>query len=78
VAEWIARVYHAGPRYRVVVDGLLDFESDGLERIEDRTAAEILTHLRRFFPKKGSPWKDPTAERVMLFELAVEFSPTEG
>jgi hypothetical protein len=49
VAYWIARVYQAGPRYRVVVEGLLDFEIDRLYKIEERTAQEIFEHLRKFF-----------------------------
>jgi hypothetical protein len=71
VAEWIARVYRVGPRYRVVVEGLLDFETGSLDRIEARTAEEIVEHLRKFFPKRARPRADPTAERVMEFELSV-------
>lgn len=77
VAEWIARVYRAGPRYRVVVEGLLDFDTDQIAGIEEQTALEIVEHLRSFFPKRGPPREDPTAEVVFLFDLAVELSSAE-
>ena len=71
MSEWIARVYRAGPGYRVVVEGLLDFSVVDLSGIEARTAHEIVEHLRKFFPKRAPPREDPTAERVMEFEVAV-------
>jgi len=71
VAEWIARVYRNGAKFRVVVEGLLSFDTDELDRIEERTALEIVEHLRTFFPRRAAPRDDPTAERVMEFEVAV-------
>jgi hypothetical protein len=77
VADWIARVYRNGPKYRVEVEGLLSFETDQLDRIGERTAKEIVEHLRTFFPRRAAPREDPTAEMVFLFDLAVENSPAE-
>jgi hypothetical protein len=71
VAEWIARVYQNGPRYRVVVEGLLSFDVDGLAGVEERTAAEIVGHLHSFFPRRAAPREDPTAQMVLEFEVAV-------
>jgi hypothetical protein len=72
VAEWIARVYRQGKsRYRVVVEGLLDFDVDRLEVVEERTAEAILARLRKSYPTRAKPWEDPSAERVMDFEVAV-------
>lgn len=65
-------MYRVGLRYRVVVEGLLDFETEQLEQVEDRTAAEILAHLRKFFPSKSAPWQDPSAERTIEFDLSVK------
>jgi hypothetical protein len=73
VAEWIARVYRSAKGgYRVVVEGLLDFDTDSLEGVEERTAEAILARLRKSYPTRARPWEDPTAERVMEFEVAVE------
>jgi hypothetical protein len=46
VAERIAAVYRKGEQFRVVVDGLLQVDADRLEGIEERTAQEIVDHLR--------------------------------
>jgi len=73
VAEWIARVCREGKgRFRVVVEGLLDFEIDGLDRVEERTAGAILKRLRMSYPKRAPPWGDPSAARVMEFEVGVQ------
>jgi len=71
VAEWIARVYLNGARYRVVVEGLLSFDTDQLDEIEERTATQIVEHLRKIFPKRAPPREDRTAEMVFEFEIAV-------
>jgi hypothetical protein len=71
VAEWIARIYQNGPQYRVVVEGLLHFDTDQLDGIEERTAQEISEHLRRFFPTRAPAREDPDAEMVLEFEIAV-------
>jgi hypothetical protein len=71
VSEWIARVYRVGKLYRVVVEGLLQFEVDHLEGVEDQTASAILERLRMAYPTRAKPWADSTAERVMEFEVAV-------
>lgn len=71
MAEWIARVYRQGKGYRVVVEGFLDFDVDRLDGIEERTAEAILRRLRMAYPKRAPPSGDPTAERVMEFEVAV-------
>jgi hypothetical protein len=72
VAEWYARVYRHGARFRVVVDGLIQFEVETLDGIGERTAREIVDHLRRFFPTRASPIGDPTAELDLSFDIAVE------
>jgi hypothetical protein len=74
VAEWIARVYRIGKQYRVVVEGLLQFEVDQLDGAEERTAVAILSRLHQFLPPRTRGWEDPTAERVMEFEVAVRAS----
>ena len=74
VAEWIARVYREGKGFRVVVEGLLDFEVDNLNQVEERTAEAILKRLRMSYPKRAPPWGDPTAERVMQFEVGVSLT----
>lgn len=71
VSEWIARVYREEKGYRVVVEGLLDFEVENLDRVEARTAAAILERLRMSYPTCARPWEDPSAERVMEFEVQV-------
>jgi len=77
VAEWVARVYRHGKGYRVVVEGLLDFDADQLEGIEEQTAAAILARLRTSYPSRAKPWRDATAERVMEFEVAVQRVPAD-
>ena len=72
MAEWYARVYRHGPRFRVVIDGLIQFDVETLDGIEERTAREIVDHLRRFFPKRALPIEDPAAELVLSFNIAVE------
>ncbi|MGA8664229.1 MAG: hypothetical protein WB809_04070 [Thermoplasmata archaeon] len=71
MAEWIARVYREGKGYRVVVEGVLDFAVESLDQVEEQTADAILKRLRMSYPKRALPWGDPTAERVMEFEVAV-------
>jgi hypothetical protein len=71
VAEWIARVYRIGEGYRVVVEGLLQFEVGLLSGVEQKTARAILERLRKSYPTRATPWADPTAERVMEFEVTV-------
>jgi hypothetical protein len=77
MAEWIARVYRNGARFRVVVEGLLQFDADQLDGIDERTAAEIVEHLRRFFPKRAPPIEDPTAVRVLTLSIAVASDTTD-
>jgi hypothetical protein len=55
----------------VVVEGLLDFETERLDTLEDQIATEILAHLQKFFPSKAAPWQDPASERMIEFDLAV-------
>ncbi len=64
--------------YRVVVEGLLQFEVDHLEGVEDRTANAILERLRMAYPTRAKPWADSTSERVMEFEVAVRQAPKKG
>ena len=64
-------MYRTGPRYRVVVEGLLSFDSDTLDEVRDRTAQEIVEHLRKFFPKRARAREDPCAEMVFEFDVAV-------
>jgi hypothetical protein len=71
VAEWVARVYRAGSRYRVVIWGVLNFEVDSLDGIVDETAARILDHMRLFLPTHGTLWVDPSVERIMDFAIGV-------
>jgi hypothetical protein len=75
MSEWIARVYSVGKVYRVVVEGLLQFEVDHLEGVEDRSAEAILERVRKSYPTRAKPWADPTAERVMEFEVGVRVAP---
>jgi hypothetical protein len=69
MAEWVGRVHRVGSKYRVVVEGLLTFETDKLDRIEERTAVAILARVRMAYPTRAVPRADPGAERVM--ELGV-------
>jgi hypothetical protein len=71
VSEWIARVYKIGKVNRVVVEGLLQFEVKCQDGVEERTACAILDRLRMAHPTRAKPWADPTAERVMEFEVQV-------
>lgn len=73
VSEWIARVYRLGKVYRVVVEGVLQFDLADLDRVEEKTAKALLDRVRTSYPPRGKPWADPTAERVMEFEVAVQF-----
>ena len=75
MAEWVARVYRSGKVYRVVVDGLLQFDVGQLAGIEERTAELILARLRMSYPSRAAPGDPATAERVMTFELCVRSSP---
>ncbi len=72
VSEWIARVYKIGKVYRVVVEGVLQFEVPNLDRVEEKTAMALLDRVRTSYPPRGKPWADPTAERVMEFEVDVK------
>jgi hypothetical protein len=74
MAEWIARVYRAGKVYRVVVEGLLQFDLNKLDRAEERTAEAILNRLHQFLPPRTRGWEDPNAERVMEFEVDVRLA----
>jgi hypothetical protein len=71
VAEWIARVYRIGKVYRIVVEGLLQFEVTEPDHIEERTAEAILARLRMAYPTRAKPWSDPGAEQLMEFEVDV-------
>jgi hypothetical protein len=74
----MARVYRNGAKYRVVVEGLRSFDTDQLDGIEERTAREIVAHIRMFFPRRAPPTGDPTAERIMEFEVSVRSVHDEG
>jgi hypothetical protein len=78
VSEWIARVYKTGKFYRVVVEGVLQFDVSDLERVEEKTAKALLDRVRTSYPPRGKPWEDPTAERVMEFEVAVHLASLAG
>ena len=71
MSEWIARVYRVGKGYRVVVEGVLQFDLADLDRVEEKTAKALLDRVRTSYPPRGKPWADPTAERVMEFEVKV-------
>jgi hypothetical protein len=45
VAQRYARAYQNGPTFRVVVGGLVSFDIDQLDAIEERTSEEIMDHL---------------------------------
>jgi hypothetical protein len=72
VAEWIAQVSRNGPRSRVVVEGFFSFDTDQLDGIEERTAQEMVEHLRKFFPRRAPPREDPSAEMFLEIDIAVE------
>jgi hypothetical protein len=55
MAEWIARIYQVGKVDRVVVEVLTQFEVEGLEGVEDRTANAILSRLRMAYPSRPKP-----------------------
>jgi hypothetical protein len=74
MSEWTARVYRVGKLYRVVVEGVLQFDTASLEAIEERTAKAILDRVRTSYPPRGKPWDDPTAEKVMEFEVEVRLA----
>ena len=71
MAEWIVRVNRVGKLHRVVVEGGLHFEVADIDRVEEKTAKALLDRVRTSYPARGRPWEDPTAERVMEFEVAV-------
>ena len=71
MSEWIGRVYKIGKGYRVVVEGLLQFDVADLDRVQEKTAKALLDRVRTSYPPRGKPWEDPTAERVMEFEVQV-------
>jgi hypothetical protein len=72
VAEWIAQVSRNGLRSRVVVEGFFSFDTDQLDGIEERTAQEMVEHLRKFFPRRAPPREDPSAEMFLEIDIAVE------
>jgi hypothetical protein len=76
MSEWIARVYKIGKVYRVVVEGVLQFEVPNLDRVEEKTAEAILARVRTSYPPRRVTWDDPGAERVMEFEVVVRPSAT--
>jgi hypothetical protein len=78
VAEWVARVYRIRKVYRVVVEGVLQFDVADLDRVEQKTAKALLDRVRTSYPPRGKPWADPTAERVMEFEVNVSLAKVEG
>ena len=59
MAEWIARVYLNGARYRVVVEGLLSFDTDQLDEIEERTATRNRRAPPQDIPEEGAPEGGP-------------------
>jgi hypothetical protein len=71
MSEWIARVYRVGKGYRVVVEGVLRLDVADLDRVEEKTAKALLERVRTSYPPRRKPWEDPTAERVMEFEVQV-------
>jgi len=71
VAEWVARVYRIGKVHRVVVEGLVQFEIATPDEVEERTPKALLARLLMAYPTRAIPWVDPTAERMMEFEVAV-------
>jgi hypothetical protein len=71
MSEWFARVYRQRKGFRVVVEGLLDFDTDRLEDIEARTAEAILVQIRKSYPPRTNPWWDPAAELILAFDVAV-------
>jgi len=77
MSEWVARVYRVGNGYRVVVEGVLQFDVADLDRVVEKTAKALLDRVRTSYPPRGKPWADPTAERVMEFEVTVRPSATE-
>jgi hypothetical protein len=62
LAEIVVQVDRIRSIYRVVVWAVFSFEADMLDRIEERTAEKILTHMRLFLPTHGTPWEDPSSE----------------
>ena len=76
-AEWMARGYRTRTGYRVVVEGLLSFDADRLDGVRERTAQEIVEHLRKFFPKRARPREGPVAPVIIEFDAAVAPSATE-
>ena len=71
MAEWFARVYRNGAKYRVIVEGLLSFDTDQLDRIEERTAREIVEQLRTFLPRRSPPREDAWAQIVLEFNISI-------
>ena len=71
MSEWIGRVYKIGKGYRVVVEGVLQFDVADLDGVEEKTANALLDRVRTSYPPRGKPWEDPSVERVMEFEVQV-------
>jgi hypothetical protein len=78
MSEWIARVYKIGKVYRVVVEGVLQFEEPNLDPVEEKTAEAILTRVRTSYPPRRVMWDDPGAGRVMEFEVDVRPARSES
>lgn len=71
MAEWIARAYPNGTGYRVVIEGMVAFDVDQLESVEETSRRATLDNLRRFLAKRGRPTHDPAATRTLEFEVEV-------
>jgi hypothetical protein len=64
-------VYRIGKVYRVVVEEAPQSETASLHGVEEQTARAIVARVRTPYQSRAKPWADPTAERVMEFEVDV-------
>jgi hypothetical protein len=71
VAQFIVRAYPNRGGYRVVVDGMTDFDVPRKDAIEPAARAAILERMRAYLPPRAPPPPDPEASAHLFFEVAL-------
>ncbi len=71
MAQFIVRVYRAKRGYRVVIDGMTDFDVARRDEVEPRARAAIADRIRAYLPARAAPPLDPDVVSTVYFELSV-------
>lgn len=69
------RVYRADPGFRIVVDGITQFDTDRAEAIPGLAREAILARLRSYLPPRPPPPSDPDVVSTLLFDVGLDQVP---